>query len=150
MRVQSLVPCASLRAAALRLRPSYLLGTENAQHQGFLAKLRSSPRRRRRLAWLLAAVVVLAVIASVFLLFPSSGGTPTPAHSESEYGTGTFWLVASFVLGAFLLALVYGVLRFLWRLYTGDVDEGAGSDGWTWRNPRRDLEEAMFPGGEPH
>jgi hypothetical protein len=105
---------------------------------------------RRRAAWLLAAVLVPVVLAAVALIFPSSGGTPTPAHSESEYGKGTFWLVAGFVLGAFLLTLVYMVLRFLWRLHTGDADEGAGSDGSTWRNPRRDLEEAMNASSKPH
>ena len=113
------------------------------------ARLPSSPRRRRRLAWLVAAVVVLAVLTAVALAFPSPEATPTPAHTGSENGTGTFWLVAGFVLAGFLLTLVYTVLRFVWRMRTGEADEG-GSIGWTWRNPRRDLEEAMRQCFEAH
>ena len=126
---------------------------EDEQEAGFFAKLRSSPRRRRQLAWLAAIAIVLAGVVAVLLIVPNQEGAPPPAdgdHATAHPDGGTFWFVAGIVFAVFLLAFVYMIIRFVWRISRGDSDEGAGSDGYTWRNSRKDLEDAMFPNSEPH
>jgi hypothetical protein len=123
----------------------------DVRNEGFFATLRSSPRKRRRLAWLVAGIVVAVAVLAVVLIVPSTSGTPKPLTPEQQAlgdqrpaaGTGAFFWILTVVFGCFLFTLVYGLIRFVWRISVGDADEGAGSDGYTWRNPRKDLEEAM-------
>jgi TRAP-type C4-dicarboxylate transport system permease small subunit len=118
---------------------------ENVERQSFLSKVRASPRRRRRLAWLGSCAAVLAVLLAVALILPNTRGEkPGPADPQPD--GGTFWLVATILFAAFLLMFLYAVIRALWRIHTGDAEESAGSDGYTWRNSRRDLERAIRSG----
>jgi len=107
---------------------------------------------RRRLAWLVGCIIVLTATIAVLLILPNTPGSPPPpgaeAVGEDSGGTTPFFIGLTVVFFLMVLTVVYGVIRFLWRLHTGDI-ESAGSDGDTWRRKqRRDLEQAMRSGSE--
>jgi hypothetical protein len=100
----------------------------------------------------MGGIVVLAMLVAVVVIVPGTGGDPKLTAGElpddRPTGTGPFWWVATILFIFFLLTLVLGLIRFIWRLSVDDADEGAGSDGYTWRNSRKDLEDAMRSSSE--
>jgi hypothetical protein len=89
---------------------------------------RSSPRRRRQIVWFaVTAAAVVAVVAAAFLL-PNQSGHKQPKPVWGPGGDDTFHRVLGIVFALFLLAILYCLVRFLWRLVRGDV-ERAGTEG---------------------
>jgi uncharacterized membrane protein len=91
----------------------------------------TSPRRRRRVVWLVVTAVAVGVVVAVALLLPNTGGKhhTRASHLGGQYGGTTFHLVLGIMFACFLLAIAYLLIRFVWRLMRGDVDERAGTEG---------------------